>query len=65
MAAVMAEEKPAPLHRAKARRFLRKLASSPFVAIVMEDDTTSIYAKGVSEEDLRTIKEMLGIDEEE
>lgn len=61
----MAQE-PNDIQRAKARRFLKDLAEAPFMAIVFEEDgETRLYTKGISEEELRTIKLMLGLDEEE
>lgn len=53
-------EKIASLDRERASRFLTALAEDPFLCIVVaEDSKVSIYSKGLSEDHVSRIKEVL------
>lgn len=42
---------------ARARKFLRELADAPFVAFVMRDGETKIYAKGMTPDKLAALEQ--------
>lgn len=55
----MADDSTRSLPTERARRFLRDLADTPFVALVFSADDVRVYSKGLDDETLQQVERLV------